>query len=166
MIATPLPRYAYRACCPQCNVSRLPSSSGGALSDGAYQAALYDCAVLPDYQGKGIGRMIIDAILKRIADCNIILYASPGKETFYERFSFQRMRTGMALFLNPGLMRQRGFITQGVRLDRAALLTTKAVCSHFTPSWLLSCYLSFLPCSASCNFAPREPSPPPEDSSL
>jgi len=84
--------------------------SGRALSDGAYQAALYDCAVLPDYQGKGIGRMIIDAILKRIADCNIILYASPGKETFYERFSFQRMRTGMALFLNLDQMRQRGFI--------------------------------------------------------
>jgi len=91
--------------------------SGRALSDGAYQAALYDCAVLPDYQGRGIGRMIIDAILKRIADCNIILYASPGKEAFHERFSFKRMRTGMALFLNPEQMRQQGFISQGSGLD-------------------------------------------------
>jgi len=78
---------------------------------------LHDCAVLPDYQGRGIGRMLIDAILKRMADCNIILYASPGNEAFYERFSFQRMRTGMALFLNPEQMRQRGFTSQGNGLD-------------------------------------------------
>jgi len=86
--------------------------SGRALSDGAYQAAFYDCAVLPDYQGKGIERMIMDDILKRMAGCNIILYASPGKEAFYEQFSFKRMRTGMALFLNQELMEQRGFIAR------------------------------------------------------
>ena len=86
---------------------------GRTLSDGAYQAVLYDCVVLSEItKGRGIGRMIIDTILKRTADCNVILYESPGKEAFCKRFSFQRMRTGMALFLNPGLMRQRGFIAQ------------------------------------------------------
>jgi len=29
---------------------------GRALSDGAYQAAVYDCAACPEYQGKGIAK--------------------------------------------------------------------------------------------------------------
>jgi len=39
---------------------------GRAISDGAYQAAIYDCAVLPEYQGKGIGTTIMKNILPRI----------------------------------------------------------------------------------------------------
>jgi ribosomal protein S18 acetylase RimI-like enzyme len=84
--------------------------SGRAISDGAYQAALYDFAVLPEYQGRGFGRQIADAILERVDHCNIMLYAAPSKEGFYERFSFKRMRTGMARFLKQGAMRQKGFI--------------------------------------------------------
>ena len=36
---------------------------GRAISDDAYQAAIYDCAVLPNFQGKGIGRTIMNKIL-------------------------------------------------------------------------------------------------------
>ena len=32
---------------------------GRAISDGAYQAAIYDLAVLPAYQGKGIGKLLM-----------------------------------------------------------------------------------------------------------
>ena len=82
---------------------------GRAISDGAYQAAVYDCAVLPEYQGKGVGRTIMDAILARVSHCNVILYASPGKEGFYEALGFRKMKTGMALFQKPGAMKARGF---------------------------------------------------------
>jgi len=40
---------------------------GRAISDGAYQAAIYDCAVLPEFQGKGIGTTILKNILPRIS---------------------------------------------------------------------------------------------------
>lgn len=82
---------------------------GRALSDGEYQAAIYDIAVLPDYQGKGIGRMIIQTITAQIPHCNFILYASPGKEKFYEKENFRRMKTGMALFVNGESMQTKGF---------------------------------------------------------
>lgn len=82
---------------------------GRALCDGAYQAAVYDCAVLPDYQGKGVGKRIISSILSGLPDCNIILYAAPGKEGFYHRHGFKRMKTGMARFINSGIMAERGF---------------------------------------------------------
>ena len=83
---------------------------GRAISDGVYQAALYDCAVTIDHQGQGIGRKIVEALLAKVAGCNVILYASPGKEGFYERQEFSRMKTGMAWFTNKDMMRERGFI--------------------------------------------------------
>ena len=83
---------------------------GRAIADGVYQAAFYDCAVAIEYQGQGIGRTIVAHLLDRVAGCNVILFASPGKEGFYERLEFRRMKTGMALFKNSEVMRERGFI--------------------------------------------------------
>jgi ribosomal protein S18 acetylase RimI-like enzyme len=82
---------------------------GRALSDGAYQAAIYDVAVNPDFQRRGLGSTIIRNILARLPQCNIILYASPGKEGFYIRHKFRRMKTGMALFSNAEKMAEKGF---------------------------------------------------------
>lgn len=82
---------------------------GRAISDGVYQAAVYDCAVLVEYQGKGIGRMMVEEILRQLPECNVILYASPGKEGFYQKLGFRKMKTGMALFKNSASMITRGF---------------------------------------------------------
>jgi ribosomal protein S18 acetylase RimI-like enzyme len=82
---------------------------GRAISDGVYQAAIYDCAVLPEFQGKGIGTTIMKNILPRISHCNVILYASPGKEGFYQTHGFRKMKTGMAHFKKGAAMRERGF---------------------------------------------------------
>jgi len=83
---------------------------GRAISDGTYQAAIYDVAVLPEYQGKNVGRTIVSGILKCIPQCSVILYASPGKEIFYEKLNFKKMKTGMALFSNEDKMKKKGFI--------------------------------------------------------
>ncbi|WP_027178143.1 GNAT family N-acetyltransferase [Maridesulfovibrio bastinii] len=83
---------------------------GRAISDGAYQAAIYDCAILPDYQGHKLGALIIDSILEKLKGYNILLYASPGKEGFYIKQGFSNMKTGMARFVNENKMRAKGFI--------------------------------------------------------
>jgi ribosomal protein S18 acetylase RimI-like enzyme len=82
---------------------------GRAISDGAYQAAIYDVVVAPEFQRIGLGQAIINGMLTRLPPCNIILYASPGKEGFYEKHDFRKMKTGMARFLNADRMRGRGF---------------------------------------------------------
>ena len=82
---------------------------GRAISDGAYQAGVYDCAVIEEYQGRGLGRLIMQEILSKISHCNIILYAAIGKEGFYEKLGFRKMKTGMAYFLNKDAMTARGF---------------------------------------------------------
>jgi ribosomal protein S18 acetylase RimI-like enzyme len=83
---------------------------GRAISDNAYQAAIYDVAVLPDYQGKGIGKIISDTIIKSLPGFNFILYASPGKEKFYEKLNFRKLKTGMGLFVNADRMASKGII--------------------------------------------------------
>jgi len=82
---------------------------GRALSDGEYQAAIYDVAVHPEAQGNGIGKLIIHTILNRIPKCNVILYASPGKEGFYQKLGFRKMKTGMAMFNDLTGMATKGF---------------------------------------------------------
>ena len=82
---------------------------GRAISDGIYQGAVYDVATVPEWQGKGIGTMMLKAILERLEGCNVILYAAPGKEGFYRKFGFDRMKTGLARFRNPEQMKERGF---------------------------------------------------------
>lgn len=77
---------------------------GRAISDGEYQGAIYDVAVLPDAQGKGVGRLIMKAIMDRLPDCNLILYATPGMEGFYTKLGFGLMTTGMAVFTHPRAM--------------------------------------------------------------
>lgn len=82
---------------------------GRAISDGVYQAAIYDVAVVPEFQGGGIGAIIVKEILTRVSGCTVLLYAAPGKEDFYKKFGFRKMKTGMALFTNPERMAERGF---------------------------------------------------------
>jgi GNAT superfamily N-acetyltransferase len=77
---------------------------GRAISDGEYQGAIYDVAVVPECQGKGVGKVIIQAIVDRLSHCNLILYATPGMEGFYEKLGFRSMKTGMALFTAPQAM--------------------------------------------------------------
>ena len=77
---------------------------GRAISDGEYQGAIYDVAVFPEAQGKGIGKVIIQTILDQLTNCNIILYATPGMEGFYKKLGFRFMKTGMAVFTTPQAM--------------------------------------------------------------
>ncbi len=82
---------------------------GRALSDGAYQAAMYDIAVIKAYQGQGLGKLIVEKLLEKLQGMNVILYASPGKERFYEKQGFRKMKTGMALFMHRDIMTEKGF---------------------------------------------------------
>ena len=82
---------------------------GRAISDGAYQAAVYDVAVIPEYQRQGIGTEIVKQILARISSCNVILYAAPGKEGFYRTLGLRKMKTAMALFRRAEIMQEKGF---------------------------------------------------------
>ncbi len=79
---------------------------GRAISDGEYQGAIYDIAILSECQGQGIGKIIINTIIKSLPNCNLILYATPGMEMFYQKMGFQVMTTAMAIFTTPAAMKK------------------------------------------------------------
>lgn len=83
---------------------------GRAISDGVCEAGLYDIAVLPEYHGKGIGKLIVNEFYKKLEGVNIILYSRPGVESFYKKMGYSRMKTGMAKFCDEVIKREKGFI--------------------------------------------------------
>jgi ribosomal protein S18 acetylase RimI-like enzyme len=86
---------------------------GRALADGVDCAYICDVAVLPNHQGTGLGKQIVAKLVSLSAGHKkIILYAVPGKEPFYKKFGFKRMRTAMAIFENPALAQERGYVDE------------------------------------------------------
>ena len=72
---------------------------GRALADGVDCSYICDVAVLPKYQGLGIGKSIVSRLVELSrGHKKIILYACPGKESFYHKLGFKRMNTAMAIF--------------------------------------------------------------------
>jgi ribosomal protein S18 acetylase RimI-like enzyme len=76
---------------------------GRILEDGA-MCMFYDIMVHCDYQGKGIGKMIMNSLLEQTKDkdyVSISLFAWPENKVFlipfYNKFGFELFETGMRL---------------------------------------------------------------------
>lgn len=97
--------------CFVCDQGRLVGV-GRALADGVDCSYICDVAVLPTYQGAGLGKQIVGHLvaLSR-GHRKIILYAVPGKEPFYRKFGFKRMTTAMAIFENQPQALERGYLS-------------------------------------------------------
>jgi ribosomal protein S18 acetylase RimI-like enzyme len=84
---------------------------GRTISDGQYQSAIYDIVVLPEFQRKGIGRTIMNALLEKLPQkTTVLIFVAPGKQPFYEKFGFGNLKTGMGLFPNPEMSRAKGYL--------------------------------------------------------
>ncbi|MCZ8495147.1 MULTISPECIES: GNAT family N-acetyltransferase [Priestia] len=77
---------------------------GRALSDGVFNAAIYDVVVDEQYQNKGIGQQIIENLLAQLDDISCVhLVSTSGNDEFYKRAGFRKMKTGMARYLKRTL---------------------------------------------------------------
>ena len=75
-----------------------------ALSDGVFNAAIYDVVVHKDHQGKGIARLLLENLLDELKHVSCIhLISTTGNTTFYEKCGFKKLITGMAIYRNPQL---------------------------------------------------------------
>lgn len=86
---------------------------GRALADGADCSYICDVAVMPSHQGIGLGKQVVQELVK-LSDGHkkIILYSVPGKEGFYKKFGFLRMLTAMAIFQDRNAAIQRGHVSE------------------------------------------------------
>ena len=85
---------------------------GRALADGSDCSYICDVALLPEYQGEGLGKAIVKKLIELSAEHKkIILYCVPGKEGFYKSLGFKRMNTALAIFQNEPAYIERGYIS-------------------------------------------------------
>lgn len=68
------------------------------LTDTLTDAYITDVIVSPDFQGRGLGRMLMENVLAYLKEQSVenvklacSLYANVGKEAFYEKFGFQQL---------------------------------------------------------------------------
>ena len=75
---------------------------GRCITDGEYYATIWDCIVKPGYQGKGIGRQIVEKLMEGLEDMEFIaLTSTPGNEPFYRKFGFKLQKTAMVILNIP-----------------------------------------------------------------
>lgn len=88
-------------------------SAGRALADGIDCSYICDVAVLPKYQGCGLGKKVIEKLLHlSTGHKKIILYSALGKESFYKKLGFKRMNTAMAIFDDQEQVLYSGLINE------------------------------------------------------
>lgn len=84
---------------------------GRMTGDNVLSFFIQDVVVLPDYQNKGVGALIVNSLLDYVyrhatSSTIVSLMASKGKEYFYEKIGFQKRDglikgMGMELTINP-----------------------------------------------------------------
>lgn len=89
-----------------------PVGMARVVGDGGYMYLISDVMIHPEYQGKGIGRKILenvnawlDNLGKDGLSIMVNLMATTGNETFYQKFGYEarpndRMGPGMVRWIN------------------------------------------------------------------
>ena len=63
------------------------------------------------WSGQGLGKMLVLKLIECSKSCKkIMLYAVPGKEAFYRKLGFSKMKTAMALFKDADTAVAKGII--------------------------------------------------------
>lgn len=68
-----------------------------AISDGVNSSVVYDVVVEPTYQGQGVGRQLMYNLLGRLPKRSVMLVSVQGKEGFYRKLGFRKLRTAYML---------------------------------------------------------------------
>ena len=77
---------------------------GRAMTDGVFNAAIYDVIVHPEFQKQGIARQIMEYLFDKLSNISCVhLISTSGNEDFYKKLELKRTKTGMARYLNPNL---------------------------------------------------------------
>ncbi len=67
-----------------------------AITDGEYHGLIHDVAVLPGYQGHGIGRIMMKELLDRLPVWRVMLVADEDVQGFYRGLGFEKYPNVMA----------------------------------------------------------------------
>lgn len=72
--------------------------AGRMISDGICYGMIFDIGVLPEYQGKGIGKGLMNELLKDNDELCVHLTSTFGNENFYKKLGFRKHKTAYARY--------------------------------------------------------------------
>ena len=72
--------------------------AGRLISDGICYGTIFDLGVLPDYQKQGIGKGIMNELLRNNEHLCIHLTSTFGNEEFYRKLGFKSHKTAFAKY--------------------------------------------------------------------
>ncbi|HEU4788564.1 MAG TPA: GNAT family N-acetyltransferase [Flavobacterium sp.] len=76
---------------------------GNAISDGHLTVYYPHLLVLPEYQGKGIGKMIVDKMQEKYRDFHMQMLTADGKSVeFYKKNGFERAENTEPMWIYQG----------------------------------------------------------------
>lgn len=80
---------------------------GRATSDGVHRAVLWDVVVAGDLQGRGLGRQVVQALLKSapLRNAERIYLMTTNSAGFYKQIGFDEVKTQALLVKNNDLLR-------------------------------------------------------------
>ena len=99
------------ACCFAWDQTRLIGCAR-AISDGVTSSAIYDVFVDPPYQVQGVGLALMTNLLARLPKRSVLLVSTHGKEGFYQKMGFRRLRTAYVLQEDFGPWAEMGYVDE------------------------------------------------------
>lgn len=80
---------------------------GRVIGDGRYYAMLADIVVDPDYQGRGLGKYLVNELNNQLINYHFVnLSAAPGADRFYKGLGWKKQTTAFIWPQGPKQLRQ------------------------------------------------------------
>lgn len=80
-----------------------------AISDLTYASYLADVAISPEYQGRGYGNILMNEIMTMLSQYGkTFIYSVPDKVSFYKKYGYHVLETGMVYASQQEIFRLRG----------------------------------------------------------
>ncbi|WHY94567.1 GNAT family N-acetyltransferase [Neobacillus cucumis] len=77
---------------------------GRGMTDGVFNAAIYDVVVHRNFQRQGIAKKIMEFLLDMLRNVSCVhLISTTGNVGFYQKLGLKKLKTGMGRYLNPSL---------------------------------------------------------------
>ena len=71
---------------------------GRMITDFEMYSAIFDVVIDPDFQKKGLGKLVMDSLISKAPQTCIHLTSTFGNEFFYKKLGFKFHKTAMALY--------------------------------------------------------------------